>query len=210
MKVTYDLYLANGPNLITNDPAAADSLNFLDYTDLNDNKAVGGRLGFLPAPNLEFGYSLQTSKPGAGNFEHLSAILQAVDFNWRQDADAVSGWFDLRGEYVWSNVGRATYDPPGAPAPFTFTNNREGGYIQLAYRPAYVESQFFRSLEFAVRYDFLNTPLNSPGGDDEHRLSLGIDYWITPQAVLEAAYEFDRFKRSPSQSGLFLQLGLRL
>jgi hypothetical protein len=210
MKVTYDLYLANGPNLITNDPTAAGSLNFDDFTDLNNNKAVGGRIGFLPVPNLECGYSFQTSKPGAGSFEHLSAILQAVDFNWRQDVDALSGWFDLRGEYAWSHVSRATYDPPGGPGPLTFTNNREGGYVQLAYRPAYVESQFLRNFEFAVRYDFLNTPLSSPGGDDEHRLSLGVDYWITPQTVLEAAYEFDRRKQNPSTSGLLIQLGLRL
>jgi len=210
MKFTYDLYLANGPNLITNDTTAAGSLNFSDFTDLNNNKAIGGRIGFLPAPNMEFGYSLQTSKPGAGSFEHLSALLQAVDFNWRQDVDAFSGWIDLRGEYTLSHVGRATYDPPGAPGPFTFTNNREGGYVQLGYRPAYVENHILRNFEFAARYDFLNTPLSSPGGDDEHRFALGVDYWITPQTVFETAYEFDRRKQNPSTSGLLIQLGLRL
>ena len=211
LKATYDFYVTNGPNLITNDAGQAGGLNFSDFTDLNGNKAVGGRLGFLPVSNLELGYSVQVSRPGAGRFGHVNALLEAIDLNWRQDVPALSGWIDLRGEYVWSHVGQINYDPHHTLGfgPVNFVNNREGGYVQVAYRPAYWRDPVLRNFEIASRYDFLNTPLQSPGGDHEHRLSLGLDYWITPSTVLETAYQFDRRHRSPSDSGLIIQLGLR-
>lgn len=212
MKFTYDFYVTNGPQLITNDPGAAGSLNFDDFTDLNNNKAVGGRIGFLPFPDLEVGYSIQGSDPSPAGFQRTHALLQALDLNWRPDVAPLQGWIDLRGEYVWSNVSRATYDPTGSLGigPTSFGNHRDGGYIQLAYRPAYVTNDFIRRLEFAVRYDFLNTPLNSPGGTHEHRFTFGIDYWVSPQAVLEAAYEWDRRKEGGHQNALLIQFGVRL
>jgi hypothetical protein len=212
LKFTYDFYVANGPQLVTNDSTSAGSLNFDDFSDLNNNKAVGGRLGFLPMPNLELGYSIQASDPSPAGFQRTHALLQAVDLNWRPDVDALQGWIDLRGEYVWSDVSRATFDPTHSQGfgPIDFGNHRDGGYVQLAYRPAYITSDFLRRLEFAVRYDFLNTPLQSPGGTHEHRFTLGVDYWVTPQAVLETAYEFDRRREGGHQDALLIQFGLRL
>ena len=212
VKFTYDLYVTNGPQLITTDPGAAGSLNFDDFTDLNNNKAVGGRIGFLPLPEMELGYSIQGSDPSPAGFQRTHALLQAVDFNWRPDVDALQGWIDLRGEYVWSNVSRATFDPTHALGfgPADFANHRDGGYVQLGYRPAYIPNEFLRKLEFAVRYDFLNTPLNSPGGTHEHRFTFGVDYWITPQAALEAAYELDRRSEGGHQNALLVQFGVRL
>ena len=212
IKFTYGFYVTNGPQLITSDPGAAGSLNFDDFTDLNNNKAVGGRIGFLPLPNLEMGYSIQGSEPSPSGFGRTHALLQAIDLNWRQDVEALQGWFDLRGEYVWSRVSRATFDPKGTLGfgPTRFDNHRDGGYIQLAYRPAYVPNDFIRRFEVPIRYDFLNTPLISPGGNHEHRFTVGVDYWITPQAVLEAAYEWDRRTEGPSQNALLIQFGLRL
>ena len=58
-KWTYDLYVVNGPNLVTTDSAAAGSLSFTDFTSLKNNKGVGGRIGFLPIPGMEIGYSIE-------------------------------------------------------------------------------------------------------------------------------------------------------
>jgi hypothetical protein len=67
-----------------------------------------------------------------------------------------------------------------------------------------------RNFEGIFRYDLLRTPLQSPGGDFEQRYEIGLDYWLTPSAVLKAAYEFDRRKASPNQNAFFVQLGLGL
>ena len=94
-KWTYDLYTTNGPNLDTVNAGTAGQLNFDDFTDLNNNKAVGGRIGFLPFPDMEMGYSLQYSEPHPDGFQHVYAFLQAADFHWKPTIDAIAGQLDL-------------------------------------------------------------------------------------------------------------------
>jgi len=209
---TYDVYVANGPNLITNDPNAAGQLNFNDYTDLNGNKAAGGRIGFLPFTDVEMGYSLQYSEPNPTGFQRVRALLQAADVHWKPVVNALSGQFDLAGEWIWADVSGATYDPTGGLGfgPVSFSNYSQGGYASLGYRPSLVESKFLRNLEFLVRYDSLQSSLASPGGESESRLTLGVDYWVTPYCVVKTAYEFDHKKVGPSQNALLFQVGFGL
>jgi hypothetical protein len=47
-RVDYAFYVSNGPVLNTFDARTAGTLDFNSYTDNNDNKAVGGRVGFYP------------------------------------------------------------------------------------------------------------------------------------------------------------------
>jgi hypothetical protein len=61
-KVTYDLYVANDPNLYTNSSGTPGELNFDDFSALNNGKAFGGRLGFFPWPDMEMGYSAMGSQ----------------------------------------------------------------------------------------------------------------------------------------------------
>jgi hypothetical protein len=213
MKLTYDVYATNGPNLIVTDPAAAGSLNFDDFTDLNDSKAVGGRIGFLPLPNIELGYSIQYAETAPAHFgQKVDALLQAADFNWRQDVRAIGGTVQLQAEWIWSGVDRATYDPTGALGfgPVRFSNSRNGGYVTLSYRPSFATNRTIRNLEFVTRYDAVRIPSRAPGGGNEQRLAVGIDYWITPSAVFKVAYEFDDNKAGPDQNAFFVQLGLGL
>jgi hypothetical protein len=211
---TYDAYVANGPNLVTTDPATAGQLNFNDYGDLNNNKAVGGRIGFLPFPQLEMGYSIQASRvnPDGVGFPNTSALLQAVDFSYRPVIDALGGQFDLRGEWIWSHVGGATYDPTAALGfgPVAFTNDRNGGYVQLCYRPTKADSKIIQSIELVSRYDAITNPLGSPGGDHEQRWTMGVDYWVTPYIVLETAYEIDKKKVGPDQNAFLFEVGIGL
>jgi hypothetical protein len=211
-KITYDLYLTNGPNLITNDPEAAGQLNFDDFTDLNNGKAIGGRIAFLPRPNIEIGYSIQYAQTSPSGFPDVRALLQAVDFNWVQECRPLGGIFTTRAEWVWSNVEDATYDPDGSLGfgPTRFSNNRNGGYVMLAYRPTLSESKFLRDTEYIIRYDTMRSSSAAPGGDHEQRYTLGIDYWITPSWVLKAAYQFDDKKNGPNQNAFYVQMGIGL
>ncbi|HZK80700.1 MAG TPA: hypothetical protein VFC46_06520, partial [Humisphaera sp.] len=209
-KFTYDLYLANGPNLITSDPGAAGQLNFSDYTDLNNGKAAGGRFAFLPHPNVEFGYSIQYSQTSPNGFPHVHALLQAADFNWVQECRPLGGVVTTRAEWVWSQVESATYDPTGSLGfgPVRVGEWIQGGYCTIAYRPTLIGNEFLRNTEYIFRYDTQRSPLSSPGGDHETRYTLGVDYWLTPSWVLKAAYEFDNKKLGEAQSAFYLQLGL--
>jgi mono/diheme cytochrome c family protein len=208
-KIVYDAYLANGPQLVTNDPTAAGSLNFSDFTDLNNGKAVGGRIGFLPFPNVETGYSLQYGQASPIGFPKTYVLLQAADLNWVQLCRPLGGVFTTRAEWIWSSVQNTTYDPNGKMGfgPLNFSNYRHGGYAELAYRPTLSSNKILRNLEFIGRYDMVRVPVQAPGGELEQRFEAGVDYWLTPSWVLKFAYAFDKRKVAPSENALFVQLG---
>jgi len=210
-KIVYDAYVTNGPNLFTTGESAG-QLNFDDYTDLNNGKAVGGRIGFLPVPNVEVGYSVMFARVNPADFSDTDVLLQAVDLNWRQDVKRLSGQLDFRTEWVFSHVDKATYDPTGAEGfgPTSFNNDRYGGYVQLCYRPTMSLDNHLRNVELVSRYDILHSPLSSPGGDREQRVTLGVDYWITPAIVLKTAYQFDDKEVGDNQNAFLFQIGIGL
>lgn len=211
-KITYDAYITNGPSLNRTSADAAGSLNFDDFTDLNGNKAYGGRIGLIPIRNMELGYSLQFSEPNAAGTPRAHATLQAFDFNYRPLVRALGGVIDFRTELIFSDVSKQTYDADGSAGfgPTRFGNYRQGGYVQLCYRPTLAESKFVRDLEFVSRYDWLTTPLNAPGGEHEKRIAFGIDYWLAPNAVLKFAYEIDNKKVGRDENAFMIQFGLGL
>ena len=206
-RINYAIYVANGPALTTDSMDDAGKLNFDNTNDNNHNKAVGGRVGWLPIPELEVGYSIQFAQVNPSGFEDTNALLQAVDVSYRRDIDQIGGTIDLRCEWVWSQVDKATYDPSGALGfgPVTFSNNRNAGYAQVSYRPTKMDNKFLRSLEFVCRFDMLDVPSRAPGSFDEKRWAFGIDYWVTPSFVVKTAYEVDDRKGAPDQNAFFLQ-----
>jgi hypothetical protein len=211
-KWTYDVYVANGPNLDTVNPGTAGQLNFNDYTDLNNNKAVGGRIGFLPLYDMEMGYSVQFSNPNPDGFPNVHSFMQAADFHYKPTISALKGQFDLAAEWIWSDLSPETYDPTGLLnfGPVTFKNYRQGGYVSLTYRATQSNNKILRNLEYCARYDSLQTPLNSPGGEHESRWTLGVDYWLTPYCALKTAYEIDTKKLGSDQNAFIFQVGIGL
>jgi hypothetical protein len=135
-------------------------------------------------------------------------LLQDVDVSYKRDVGAIAGDIDLRAEWVWSQVDKATYDPTGALGfgPLSFSNNRNGGYLQAAYRPSKADNSLLRNTQFVGRFDLLDVPNNAPGSFDEKRYTLGVDYWVTPSVVVKAAYEFDDRRGAQDQNAFLLQL----
>ena len=188
-KFNYAVYLTNGPRLNMTDPAMAGSLQFENNVDFNNNKAGGARVGFLPVPELELGYSFQTAK--VGQDVDASARLQAVDLSYVRASKLFMGVIDVKAQWVWSKVSDLVYDVGGGP--FTFKNQRNGGYAQLAYRPSKLEGKFLNNLEGVVRWDKISHPSGAPAetGFVAKRWTLGLDYWLGASAVVKAAYQFD-------------------
>lgn len=205
-KVNYGVYVANGPSLNTDDPDRAGQLIGGNFSDNNRNKTVGGRVGFLPIPQLEIGYSIQAGDVGGGDFKGTSALLQGVDVSYVHDSDALRGVLDFRAEWVWSQVDRATYDPDGSLGfgPVSFSNKRNGGYVQVAYRPTKLGG-WVKNLEGVCRYDRIDQPGGAPGSFDEQRVTFGLDYWFAPSAVLKAAYQLDDRDEGGNRNGFFVQ-----
>ncbi len=200
-RINYSTYVSNAPRLITTDPEAAGQLSFNNYTSLNDNKAVGGRVGFLPCPNFEVGYGVQYSRVrGDEGGKSVGALLQAVDMSTY--LEAAKGRFTLLGEYAWSHLGNRAYDTGGGP--FTFDNKRQGGYVQLSYRAKQFESDVLNRFEIVARADRSQAPHDAPGAFDERRLTFGLDYWVTGSTVVKAAYEIDHRDNGQPNGNAFL------
>jgi len=192
-KLEYVAFVANAPDLITSfdDPSAVGMLDFGNTANHGGHVAVGGHVGFIPIPELEVGYGIQRSEVGPRDHA-VEAILQSVDFNYVRDSTLLKGLINARAQWVWSHVGHFVYDPNSQQGfgPLEFSNNRNGGYVQLSYRPTHIDNDFIKNFEPVVRYDRLNQ-LHTPVGFDEERWSLGLDYWLNPSTVIKAAYEFD-------------------
>ena len=192
-KLEYVGFVANAPGFITA-PDEFSQLGMLDFdndANVGGHVAVGGHVGFIPIPQLEVGYGIQRSKVGPRDHA-VEAILQSADFNYVRDSTLLKGLINFRAQWVWSHVGHFVYDPDGGQGfgPIEFNNNRNGGYVQLSYRPTKIDNDIIKNFEPVVRYDRFNQ-LHTPVGFDEERWSFGLDYWVTPSTVIKAAYEVD-------------------
>jgi hypothetical protein len=209
-RANYAFYVSNGPNLNAFDPGRAGTLEFNNFSDNNDDKAFGGRVGFLPIPGVEAGYGFETAKPGtqSSSFAQVRSFLQSVDLNITRDSDMLKGRIDLHAQYAWSEIDHAVYDPDGALGfgPLSFTSKREGGYAQVAYRPTKVDVDFVRNLELIFRWDHLSRAPSGLGAPEEERWTLGLDYWLGPSTVVKAAYEWDKPQGERNKNALLLQV----
>ena len=209
-RANYAFYVANGPNLNVFSRTRAGTLEFQNFSDNNDDKAFGGRVGFLPFPGVEFGYGFETAKPGTQGttFADVRSLLQSVDLNLTRDSDLLRGRIDFHAQYAWSHVDEAVYDPNGTLGfgPLAFSSKRDGGYAQIAYRPTKIDNDFLRNLEFVGRWDHLSRAPSGFGVEQEERWTIGIDYWLSPGTVVKAAYEWDNPHGEPSRDALFFQV----
>ena len=190
-KLEYAAFVANAPGLITTPDDTLGMLDFDNDANVGGHVAVGGHVGFIPIPQIEVGYGIQRSKVGPRD-DAVEAILQSADFNFVSDSPMLKGLINYRAQWVWSHVGHLVYDfdETGIPGSITFNHNRNGGYVQLAYRPTRIDNDIIKNFEPVFRYDRLNQ-LHTPVGFDEQRWTLGLNYWLTPSTVIKAAYEFD-------------------
>jgi hypothetical protein len=211
-RLKYAAYASNAP-ILQNTSDSAGQLEFNNFNSITSNKAFGGRVGLQAIPGVEVGYGLQYSQVStADGGEMPNALLQSVDLEVKRDSPMLKGAFTLLGQYAWSNVGSYPYGTVGSNlfSINSFSNFRDGGYLQLSYRLKRF-SDVLNRFELVTRVDMANAPSNAPGGFDERRLTLGLDYWLTSFSVLKLAYELDnKTNNEPSQSGFILQVATGL
>jgi len=194
-KIGYALYVANASSLNADpqsvDPGELGTLSFDNFDNIGKNYAVGGRVGVLPVPELELGYGFQFSNVEPSG-RHVGSTMHSVDLSYVKDVAQLLGVVNFKTQWVWSHIDRQAYDPNAiVGGPFSFRNDRNGGYVQLGYRPSHLDNRFLANLEAIFRYDSLQQA-RTLTGVDESRYSFGLDYWVGPSSVFKAAYELDR------------------
>ena len=200
-KLNYNLYISNGPvlNLGDEEPGEEGNLMYENYTDNNKNKAIGGRIGFLPFINssLELGVSMQSAKPGnAGSvYEKINARMYAYDLNYIKQIDFLKGTVDVKTQWNFVNVDKAIYpdhDDTTGIGTYTYENKRDVYYTQFAYRPTMSKNKVVKNFEGVVRYSALNLPEDAKENKDVTQLIFGLNYWATWRTVVKAAYQPDK------------------
>ena len=134
--------------------------------------------------------------------------MHSVDFDVNLDSEAIAGRFDLRGQYAWSSIDDAVYDEDGSLGfgPLAYSNDRDGGYVQVSYRPTRLSEKFITNLEVLARYDRANNPSGAIDPTDENRTTLGLDYWLDSGTVFKIAYEIDNKSGGDNNNAFLTQV----
>ncbi|WP_018614876.1 hypothetical protein [Segetibacter koreensis] len=194
VKVLYDVYVVNGPHLLT-DSANQGQFDYEAYTSNNNDQAYGGRLAILPLSNssLEVGFSLQ-HKAKTGDLgtidEKVSLDMQAVDLNYYTSIQPIKSTLRIIGEFRHQKVGNnAVYTKPDG-TDFSFTNSPSCYYAMGSLRPSLLENKFLRNIEVAVRSSYFKRPVNAPwGGSNIRSTEIALDYWLNWNSLLKISYQ---------------------
>ena len=201
---TYFLFVSQGPELISTGNNTA-ALNFGNWNPSAQNgKSIGGRVSYLPVPNLELGYSFDYSEPSpSGAYSIASSNIQAVDMNFYYLNRHIDGLFRFRAGWTWDQITQSYLNSPTEPL---LGNMSNGGQIEAAYQPILSGIKYVKHVMGVVRYDQIYGPAGSsfPAADFEQRWSLGLDYWIHSNEVLKFEYEFDNLSNGQSGNNALL------
>ena len=159
----------------------------VDFVDNNENKLVGGRVGFGVAPYFEANVSAMSGaydEHGDLRFSALGVHLEGRHKHLTVHSEFIQTWQDLgEEEHVdepAAGAGKAATATLRQEA--TETLSRSGYWIQLAYRsgkwqPVVRWTQLFES-------DIDGEVVTEAGT----QLALGLDYWIEPGLAAKLEY----------------------
>jgi len=194
-KINYSVYALNGAQLNDGEeePEEAGILHHAIFPDNNKGKTIGGRIGLFPFhdSSLELGFSGMYGKVGAKDtdLEDVNALHYAIDLSYVKTLSAMSSVLDLKAQYNGLNVDDANYPFHENPDDLvTFDNNSTAWFAQLSLRPALVENNVVRQLEFAGRYSALKTPEGSEWETDQTQIDLGVNYWVDWRTLFKVSY----------------------
>ncbi|MCJ8163383.1 OprO/OprP family phosphate-selective porin [Pontibacter sp. E15-1] len=209
-KINYSFYIANGPGLLT-DGDEAGKLDFNNLGDNNLNKALGGRIGFLPFSNssLEIGASGQFAKVGdrESPYKKIGAAMYAGDLSYIWHAKSIKSVLDLKGQYNYLHVERTDYSDLRGNS-YSFDNNSSAYFLQVSLRPVNVDSDILKNVELTGRYSRLKTPEGSEWHRKQKQTTLGINYWLSWSSVVKVNYAIEDIEGSDSENGFFIQFAL--
>ncbi len=192
--VNYIAYISNGPQAFVDTTNAVIDHISTDGTIANDgNYVLGGRLGFLPIPQLEIGVSVAGGKLALLDNANSNTLLQKGRHYNAFGADVSYKWdnrLDLRAEIIQQQISHQS----GSIVPQA--ERWKAWYLQAAY---WIPSTQW---EPVLRYGKFTSPISS---QQQGQVALGLDYWFAPSIAAQAEYEMNHGQTgSDTNVNLFL------
>lgn len=194
MRANYAVYVSNGPEL--NAEAEDDGAGGFEYAldgvaaegfgvDQDGEKTWGGRIGLLPIPSVEIGFSIATGMATVTNIEADSEPPAGlITGEMARDYDVIGAdfvWYtgnmSLRGEYVKTEVGEAATGITASEAADWTT-----WYTQVAYRLPDTK------WEGVLRYSDYDSPHASV---DQKQTAIGVNYLVSNNFIAKLTHELN-------------------
>jgi len=182
-RLSYAIYVSNGPTLHTESDMGG-MIQGENWNDQNNNKELGGRIGFLPFDNssLEIGISGKHAKVGGlqdsvyminsdfKNYKNVASNAWAIDWNYVKSISSIKSIIGIKGQFTRIAVDDAYYEVPEGFTPkpanyapdemslYTFKNNMQTYFVQFSYRPAMITNKCLKNMELLFRYNALTPP----------------------------------------------------
>lgn len=228
--VTYAVAVGNGPRLAHHGPELEGFGN-----DDNKNKAVSGRIAFLPFPWLEAGASYLTASitgepeehEGEEHEEAEEAVAPLGKYRLKGlDAAFTKGPWDVRFEYLNSKLAGLNPEHEEGGEEGHEEGEEEGHeegeeghdlnpdakwrawYAQAAFRlSGLTDNQILGKFEPVIRFG--KYTIKDGHGDiesRESRFNIGLNYWLAPSAVIRTVVEWRKFRDPDIEDETLLQL----
>ena len=214
-KINYQLYVANGPRLLVDSTGAANGqLDYGNFTDNNQNKAIGGSIGFLPLSNsnLEIGISGQyTPKTGdaGSNLESINNTAIAAYLNYYHVFNPLM--VRLQGQYEESQTqsfALYTDNTDTSVLVPSFNNKTTGWYGGITFRLSGSQNKFLSNLELGARIGQLTLPQDTLclwTQKPVNQTTICLTYWITWKTPINIAYDIYTQNGSSTQTALIVR-----
>lgn len=192
----YTVFISNGPRFESDEVGAGFETNSVDP---NKGKGYGARLAIYPLP---LAMNLGRLKLGVSTFDGKWDESNDLWFtSWGIDTAYQFNELEMRGEYLQSH--REMMGDEG-------DDNREGWYLQAAYKLARVPVPHLNRLEAIVRYSGVNQRAVT---DEElvphpRQVAIGLDYWFTPSVVGKVEYDRELPDDAENDHAIRAQVGV--
>lgn len=186
-KFFYSLFMSNGPELKSQLGSISISKEETN-TDSDQNKMVGGRLGFNPKLSLELAISSAYSKVGFEDKKNNNYKIFGADLTF--NSLVLNHGFMINAEYANS-----------ATSIDQFANLKESAYylqfghllspqFELVLRHAEYSTETTPSREFSLIRQ----------KEDRYQNSIGLNYLLQPNVIIKSCYEINTSKEKDSKS----------
>jgi hypothetical protein len=204
--VTYALAVGNGPTVAHEGGVVFEASG----ADDNSNKAVSGRLGFLPVPYLEVGGSFLVGDVSGIDDEMEASpdpmpALAPSSANvslWGADAAYTRGPWDVRAEYLHATRDAIATSFAGSNGVEILPDLKlEAWYAQIAYSLSDITSHpVLQKFEPVVRYgEYKVNGLDELAEEAaEKRIDVGVNYWLAPSIVARGVVGWRDFTARPA------------